>query len=112
MIPMTITKEYWTFILAMLAWIPLVSKRWKLEPIESTPTNVSFEELFLDKVKPIQEKQKKNRMKFDLRAKVKNPNILLYVQPHPQGILPFSFPPSNIRKAKCPGDKVAVYMYI
>ena len=33
---------------------------WKFEQIESTPTNVSFEKLFLNKVKPIQEKQKKN----------------------------------------------------
>ena len=52
-------------------------------------TNVSFEQLFLNKVKHIQEKQKKNRMKLDLQAKIENPNILLYVQPHPQGILPF-----------------------
>ena len=35
-------------------WVP---NGWKLEPIESTPKNVSFEQLFLDKVKPIQEKQ-------------------------------------------------------
>ena len=28
-------------------------------------------------------------MKLDLWAKIENPNILLYVQPHPQGILPF-----------------------
>ena len=56
---------------------------WKFEQIESTPTNVSFEKLFLNKVKPIQEKQKKNRMKLDLLVKVENPNILLYVQPHP-----------------------------
>ena len=62
---------------------------WKLKWIESTPTNVSFEQLFLNKVKPMQEKQKKNWMKLDLRAKIENPNILLYVQPHPQGILPF-----------------------
>ena len=62
---------------------------WKLKRIESTPTNVSFEQLFLNKVKPIQEKQKKNRMKLDLRAKIENPNILPYVQAHPQGILPF-----------------------
>ena len=52
-------------------------------------TNVSFEQLFLNKVKHIQEKQKKNRMKLDLQAKTENPNILLYAQPHPQGILPF-----------------------
>ena len=96
-------------------WFP---NGWKLEPIESTPTNISFEQLFLDKVKPTQEKQKKNQMKLDLWAKVENPNILLYVQLHPQGILPFwywktrSFPLSDIRKAKCPEDKVAVYMYI
>ena len=38
-------------------WLP---NGWKLEPIESTPANVSFEQLFLDKVKPIQEKQKEN----------------------------------------------------
>ena len=50
---------------------------------------VLFEQLFLNKVEPIKEKQKKNRMKLDLRAKIENPNILLYVQPHPQGILPF-----------------------
>ena len=35
---------------------------WKLEQIESTPTNVSFERLFLNKVQPTQEKQKKNQM--------------------------------------------------
>ena len=38
-------------------WVP---NGWKLEPIEPTPTNVSFEQLFLDKVKSIQEKKKKN----------------------------------------------------
>ena len=52
-------------------------------------TNVSFKQLFLNKVKHIQEKQKKNRMKLDLQAKIENPNILLYAQPHPLGILPF-----------------------
>ena len=57
--------------------------KWNPERIESTPTNVSFETLFLNKVKPIQEKQKKNRMKLDLSVKVENPNTLLYVQPHP-----------------------------
>ena len=55
-------------------WFP---NKWKLKRIESTPTNVSFEQLFLNKVKPIQEKQKKNRMKLDLLVKVENPNILL-----------------------------------
>ena len=44
-------------------WFP---NGWKLEPIESTLINVLFEQLFLDKVKPIQKKQKKNRMKLDL----------------------------------------------
>ena len=39
---------------------------WKLKRIESAPANVSFEQLFLNKVKPIQEKQKKNQMKLDL----------------------------------------------
>ena len=34
----------------------------KLERIESTPTNVSFELLFLNKVEPIPEKQKKNQI--------------------------------------------------
>ena len=38
-------------------WVPNI---WKLEPIEATPTNVSFEQLLLDKVKPIQKKKKKN----------------------------------------------------
>ena len=38
-------------------WVP---NSWKPEPIESTPTNVLFEQLFLNKVKVIQEKQKKN----------------------------------------------------
>ena len=28
-------------------------------------------------------------MKLDLRAKIENPNILPYVQPHPQGHLAF-----------------------
>ena len=64
------------------------SNGWKLQQIESTLTNVSFEQLFLNKVKPIQEKQKMNQMKLDLRAKIQNPNILLYVQPHPPGFLP------------------------
>ena len=44
-------------------WFP---NGWKLKPTESIPTNVSFEQLFMNKVKPIQEKQKKNRMKLDL----------------------------------------------
>ena len=66
-------------------WVP---NSWKLEPIELTPTSVLFEQLFLNK-EPIHEKQKKNRMKLDLRAKVENPNILLYVQTHSQGILCF-----------------------
>ena len=60
---------------------------WKLEQIESTPTNVSFEQLFLNKVKPTQEKEKKNQMELDLPAKKENPNILLYVQPHPQDLI-------------------------
>ena len=38
-------------------WFP---NSWKLKRIESTPTNVSFEQLFLSKAKPIWEKQKKN----------------------------------------------------
>ena len=42
----------------------------------------------MNNVKPIQEKEKKNQMEIDLPAKKENPNILLYVQPHPQGILP------------------------
>ena len=67
-------------------WFP---NGWKLNRIESTPTNFSFEQLFLNKVKPIQEKQKKNQMKLDLQGRIENPNILLYVQAHPQGILPF-----------------------
>ena len=67
-------------------WFP---NGWKLKQIESTTTNVSFEQLFLNKVKPIQEKQKKNQMKHDLQAKIENPNILPYVQPRVQGILPF-----------------------
>ena len=77
---------------------------------------VLFEQLFLNKVEPIKEKQKKNRMKLDLRAKIENPNILLYVQPHPQGILLSwywkrkSFPQSDTRKVKCLRDKNAVYM--
>ena len=67
-------------------WFP---NGWKLKQIESTPANVSFEQLLSNKVKPIQEKQKKNRMKLDLWAKTENPNLLPYVQPHPQGISPF-----------------------
>ena len=54
-------------------WFP---NSWKLKLMESRPTNVSFEQLFLNKVKPIQEKQKKNRIKLDLQAKIENPNIL------------------------------------
>ena len=64
-------------------WVPNSSKP---KPVESTPTNVFFEQLLLEKVKPIQEKQKKNRMKLDLRTKVENSNILLYVQAHSQGM--------------------------
>ena len=40
-------------------WFP---NSWKLERIESTPKNVLFEQLFLNKVEHIQEKQKKNQM--------------------------------------------------
>ena len=40
-----------------IRWFP---NGWKLWRIESTPTNVSFEHLLLNKVKPIQEKQKTN----------------------------------------------------
>ena len=67
-------------------WFP---NGWKHKRIESTPTNVSFEQLFLNNVKPRQEKQKKNQMKLDLQAKIENSNILPYLQPHPQGILCF-----------------------
>ena len=67
-------------------WFP---NGWKLNRIESTPTNFSFEQLFLNKVKPTLEKQKKNQMKLDLQARIENPNILLFVQTHPQGILLF-----------------------
>ena len=42
-------------------WFP---NGWKLERIESTPTNVSFELLFSNKVEPIPEKQKKNQMYY------------------------------------------------
>ena len=75
-----------------------------------TVANVSFEQLLLDRVKPIQEK-KMNQMNLDLRAKVENQNIFLYVQTHHQGILSFwdwktrSFPPSDIKKAKIPWGK-------
>ena len=37
-------------------WFP---NGWKLKQIELTPTNVWFEQLLLNKVKPIQEKQKR-----------------------------------------------------
>ena len=74
------------YALLGFCWFP---NGWKLKRIESKLTNVSFEQLFLNKVKPIQEKQKKNRMKLDLKAKIENPNILPQVQPHPQGILSF-----------------------
>ena len=83
MVPMTITKEYWALILTMFC-LDSANRR-----IESVPTNVSFEQLLFNKVKSIQEKQKNNQMKLDLQAKIENPNILLYVQPHPHGILPF-----------------------
>ena len=43
----------------------------------------------MNKVKSIQEKQKKNRIKLDPQAKIENPNILLYVKLHAQGLLPF-----------------------
>ena len=62
-------------------WFP---NGWKLERIQSTPTIVSFEQLLLSKVKPI---QGKNRMKLGLQAQTENPNILHHVQPHPQGNL-------------------------
>ena len=61
------------YALLGFCWFP---NGWKLKRIESKLTNVSFEQLFLNKVKPIQEKQKKNRMKLDLQAKIENPNIL------------------------------------
>ena len=48
-------------VLLEFRWFP---NGWKLKRIESTPTNVSLEQLFLNKVKPIQEKQKKNQMKL------------------------------------------------
>ena len=83
MVPTTITKEYWALILTMFC-LDSANRR-----IESVTTNVSFEQLLFSKVKSIQEKQKNNQMKLDLQAKIENPNILLYVQPHPQGILPF-----------------------
>ena len=54
MVPMAITKEYWALILTMFC-LDSANRR-----IESTPTNVSFEQLFFSKVKSIQEKQKKN----------------------------------------------------
>ena len=82
-IPMTITKECWALILTMFC-LDSANRR-----IKSVSTNVSFEQLLFSKVKSIQEKQKKNQMKLDLQAKIENPNILLYVQPHPHGILPF-----------------------
>ena len=37
-------------------WFP---NSWKLEQIESTPTNVSFERLFLNKVQPTQKNRKR-----------------------------------------------------
>lgn len=40
-----------------------VPNGWKLKPIESIPTNVSFDQLFLDIVQPMQ-KKKKNRKKI------------------------------------------------
>ena len=55
-----------------------VPNGWKLKPIESIPTNVSFDQLSLDIVQPMQKKkkkQKKNQMKPELPAKVK---ILIY----------------------------------
>ena len=51
----------------------------KLQPIEFTRTNVSLEHLLLDKVKPIQEKQKENRMSLDLGANVENQCICIYI---------------------------------
>ena len=46
---------------------------WKLELIESTPANVSFEQRFLNKVEPVQKKTEKKSN----------------IQPRTQDILPF-----------------------
>ena len=51
-------------------WFP---NGWKLKWIESSPTNVSLEQLFLNKVKPIQKKQKKRiewNLTYELRQKI------------------------------------------
>ena len=73
MVPMTITKEYWALILTMLrldsAGFPMIgssSEQNQHLQMFHLSTNVSFEQLFLNKIKPIQEKKKTNGMKLDL----------------------------------------------
>ena len=48
----------------------LVPNGWKLEKQVKPSTPVSFEEMFLDKIKGPVNKQKGKRMKLDLRGKV------------------------------------------
>ena len=60
------TKNTGPLSLQHCTWIRLVSERLETQAIESTPIDVLFEQLFSNKVKLIQEKQKKNQMKLDL----------------------------------------------
>ena len=55
-------------------WFP---NSWKLKRIESLPTHISFEQLFLNKVEAIQEKLKTNRMKLYLQAKIKKSKYIV-----------------------------------
>ena len=83
MIPVMITKEYQALILIMLhqdsTGFQLVGSQQNQHLQIFHVSSCSW-----TKFKPIQEKQKKYQMKPDLRAKVENPNILVYVQPHAQ----------------------------
>ena len=84
MVPMMITKEYWALILTMLhldsTGFQTVgsSSQYHLSSCSRTKLNL------------YRKNRKKNQIKLD-QAKTENSNILLYVQPHPQGILPFRY---------------------
>ena len=104
-------------------WIPLVSER-----LEARANRINTYKCFIwvvvSWIKLNLYRKNRKRIEwnltynFMLRAKIEDLNILQYVQPHLQGILfswywkTRSFPQSNTRKAKCPRDKVALYMNI
>ena len=102
-------------------WIPLVSER-----LEARANRINNHKCFVwavvSWIKLNLYRKNRKRIEWNLtydsmqRAKIEKSNILLYVQPHPQGILlswywkTKSFPQSDTRKVKCLRDKNAVYM--